>query len=409
MNYFVSHSTTYVFVKAIGSQTAQSATVIGVANLSAVLTAIFHCGLASRDLSVGHRCRFQTETIRLLMILSSIMGMVGNAVHATAINRKSVRLAILGRFVIGFSSAEILQREIMASCLPAHVVSESARLMLARVGGIACGLLVGSATEAVPIELQRLGVRSLQASNWLMMIIWLIHLIRVLVQLRPNPERSCSVDSASDITNEEDDVPRAPARERESESSSSEEIETPSSMLYRKSDPSPEVPIPAALRGVERPSDGMDSVPSELNNYQRVKEHSKSKQRRQFRRWKSLVRVKKLLAFHIGIPVSLSIFVYATFAVETLFTSTPLITHRYFDWSGARAGTVLGLLASTTIPVQYVCAIAARRYEERTILKVRTTPTSVLSCLQLLCALLTITFLSIAYSDPSESWLGALP
>ena len=372
MNYFVSHSTTYVFVKAIGAQPSQSATVIGVANVSAALMAIFHCGLASRESSIRHRCRFRTETIRRLMILSSVMGIAGNAVYATAIDRKSVALAILGRFVIGFSSAEILQREVMAACLPAHVVSESARLMLARVGGIGCGLLVGSATEAVPIALQRLGVRSLQASNWLMMLIWLVHLARVVIQLRPNPETKNSVNNGSDITDREVDVTRVPTRESDLESSSSEEIETPSSMMHHKSDTAPVAPIPTAFGVGEIASDEADSLSREPDDSQHVKGKTKSKQRRHLRQWKAFGRTKKLLAFHIGIPVSLSTLLYANFALETFLTATPLVTHRYFGWSGARAGTFLGVLAFTIIPVQYICAIVARRYEERTVLKVCT-------------------------------------
>jgi len=370
MNYFVSHSTTYIFVKAIGAQTAQSATVIGVTNVSAALVAVLHCWIASRESLARSRLRFRAETIRNLMVLSSIMGIAGNAIQATAINRKSVGLAIVGRFVMGFSSSEIVQREIIAACLPAHVVYESALLMLSRIGGIACGLFVGSATEAVPIALQRLGVRTLQASNWLMILVWLIHLVRVLVQLRPKPVASASYDTSAANTDQEDAVARASNEGSESESSSSEEIETPSSMLYRKSAGTPVGSIPAAFGGGERLSDDADSLSSDSKEFPQAVRGKM--ERRQFRQRRVIGRIRKLLAYQIGIPVSLSVFIFSTFGLETFFSATPLITQRYFGWSGARAGTFLGFLAITILPVQYVCAIVARRYEERTVLKVST-------------------------------------
>lgn len=287
--------------------------------------------------------------------------------HAYAINKKSVPLAIAGRFVIGFSSLEILHREIVSACLPAHVVSESAHLMLSRIGGIACGLFVGSATEAVPIALQRLGVRTLQASNWLMIFLWIIHLVRVLVQVRPKAETRTTFDSGSDITDQEEDGSRASNKENDSDSSSSDGHETPSSMMYRKSTGTPKGPIPAAFGGGERPSDDMESMSSRES---KSISHARTKQRRQYRQRMTLGRFRKLFAFHIGIPVSLAIVFFSTFGLETFFTATPLITHRYFGWSGARAGAFLGVLAIFIVPVQYVCAIVSRRYEERTVLKV---------------------------------------
>jgi len=320
-----------------------------------------------RYVCAGTRVELKKNAFCSAFSLENFSLLPGNVLHAFAINKKSVPLAIAGRFVIGFSSLEILHREIVSACLPAHVVSESALLMLSRIGGIVCGLFVGSATEAVPIALQRLGVRTLQASNWLMILLWMIHLVRVLVQVRPKAETRTALDSGSDITDQEEDGSRASNNESDSDSSSSDGHETPSSMLYRKTAGTPKGPIPAAFGGGERPSDDMESVSTrESKSFS----HKRIKQRRQFRQRMTLGRFRKLFAFHIGIPVSLAIVFLSTFGLETFFTATPLITHRYFGWSGARAGTFLGVLAFFMFPVQYVCAIVARRYEERTVLKV---------------------------------------
>ena len=368
MNYFVGHSTTYLFVRAIGAQTAQCATIIGVPNVSAAFVAVIHCWVASEAPTPFSRCHFRTNTIRNLMIFSALSGIAGNVLHATAITRKSVPLAIAGRFIFGLSSLDFVHRDIVGACLPTYVVSESSRLLLTRIGGIACGLLVGSATEAVPIALQRLGVRTLQASNWLMALLWAIHLVRVLIQVRAKPETRNVAESGSDFTDRDDDGARVSNNESDSEASSSELHETPSSMLYRKSDGTPTGPLDA-LGGGDKPSVDMENL-SLKESKSFSKENAGFKAARSFRQRRTIGRLWKLFSFHVGIPVSLLVAFFSTFGVETFFTATPLITHRYFGWSGARASAFLGVLAITMLPVQYVCAIVSQRYEERTVLKV---------------------------------------
>ena len=364
MNYFIGHSTTYLFVRAIGAQTAQCASIIGVPNVSAALVAVIHCWVASEEYTASPRYRFRTKTIRSLMIFSTLSGIAGNVLHATAITRKSVPLAIAGRFIFGWSSLELVHRDIVAACLPAYVVSESSRLMLMRISGIACGLFVGSATEAIPIALQRLGVRTLQASNWLMALLWAIHLVRVLVQVRPKPEKQNVAETSSDFTDRDDEGARISINESDSEASSSAVHTTPSNMLYRQSDGKPMGPL-VALGG----GDNIENL-SLKESKSFSNEKAESKHIRPFRQRMTIGRFWKLFSFHVGIPVSLLVVFFSTLGVETFFTATPLITHRYFGWSGARACAFLGALASITLPVQYVCAIVSRRYEERTVLKV---------------------------------------
>ena len=41
-----------------------------------------------------------------------------------------------------------------------------------------------------------------------------------------------------------------------------------------------------------------------------------------------------------------------------------------FAWSGVKSGLFLGLLGVTITPLHFVCEFIARRYEDRTILRV---------------------------------------
>lgn len=402
VNYFISHATTAVFVKAAGAPSAYSAIIIGVPNVSAGIVAILHCWHASRESSTASWCRFRTRAIRRFMIIGALMGAIGNAVHAYAIDRGSVELSIAGRFLLGFSAAEILQREILHSCIPSRIVTESALLLMSRVAGVSAGFFVGAAS-AVPFALQRMGVggaysphaRQLQFASWMMMLLWLVHLLRVLVQIRavdqPIRQRSSSIGPDEQVSGAQIEAPAA--GNYDSDSSSSSRMGIPSCVVHRSSSEltTHVDPIESAFGTGEWGSEN-DNHPDEPAVHQRDEGWGSSQRRPGTRQWKTLGRIRKLLAFHIGIPISLFVVLYTSYAIEVFFTATPLITYRYFAWSGARAGAFLGILAIFVLPIMFICEVAARRYEERSILKVsaavigsdlhdRTTNTSLSICL----------------------------
>jgi hypothetical protein len=116
MNYYLSHTTTCSFLKAIGSKTAHSATIIGSPNVTAILVTLIHCAFAARG------AHLQLTTLKCLMVFAALMGVAGNALHAVAIDRSSAELAIVARLLIGFCSADIIHREILSACLPSHIV-----------------------------------------------------------------------------------------------------------------------------------------------------------------------------------------------------------------------------------------------------------------------------------------------
>lgn len=368
MNYFIGHSTTAVFVKAIQAATAHSATVIGIVNVSSILTTLIHCWMAS-FLHPSNRCRFSMRMIKALMIVSSSFGIAGNVIQAVAINKRSVTLAILGRFVLGFSSTEILQREVLAACVPSHLVEETALLFLFRTAGAACGLFVGSFTDAIPIVIQRLGVRTLQASNWLMVTFWLIHMVRVSWQLffqRSEPSGSDIEISPEDIVVKKQASQTAARIDEDSDTSSSDEVGTPSSMFYRKVEEGKSQDNAETTIGFLEKS-GPDEFIEAASPVRWEVEAPKR------RNWKTLARYRKLLSYHVAIPLTLLMYFFASFAMEIFFTATPIVGHRYFDfgWTGPKAAGFLGMLMLLTIPIGFVCEITSRRYEERVVLKVR--------------------------------------
>ena len=184
MNYYVAHATSNEFVKSAGAARAHSSLVIGAPNFSAMICTVAHCYFMSREHTKHRFPSRSVGTMRFLFAFSAFAGVVGNSVHGLAINRGSVPLAVLGRFIMGFSSSEILHRQILLSCRPSHAVLQSSRLVYSRMIGIVVGLLTGCLAEAVPFTIKTFGIRSTQSASWLMLLLWLIHLIRVCAQFR---------------------------------------------------------------------------------------------------------------------------------------------------------------------------------------------------------------------------------
>jgi hypothetical protein len=374
MNYFVVHATTSAYVAATGISSVYSATVIGAPGLSALFVACFHCFLLSKE-SETHR--FRTILFRRLFLFSAFMGIVGNIIHALGVDQGSINMAILGRFLIGFSSAEILHRQMLATCLPSHVVSEAAQLVRYRVAGVACGLLLGSIAETIPIKIDRFGVRALQSTSWLMVLFWLIHFVRILIQFTPKSGRGATKTALA--SNQRDDAAAASGTDYDSSSSSeSDGNGRPSRAIFRSSSDS-DTNSREHLEATYGAAGAISLIPTSADGATestQLRQSSSSAdhgwRKRGFRQVKTFAsRIQKLLAYHIAIPLAFCFLFYVYFSFEVMFTACPIVTDRYFGWSGARAGVMLGCLAIIILPVDFLCEMVSRRYEERTVMKVR--------------------------------------
>lgn len=310
MNYFVSHATTDIFVNSAGTPPASASLIIGAPNLSAILIAIIHCIFVSKDQSVPvHDVGF----LRSHFALSAIAAIAGNVVHALAVNTGSVHMAMLGRFIFGFSSSEILHRQLVAACRPSQVVVQAARLVHFRVFGIISGLVLGCLAEAVPFTITSLGIRAMQSTSWIMAFLWLMHLVRILVQLRkPNGVVDDHLKSHEDA-DEGDIVTPVESEDREYDSSESDPMSTPKSVLYRSSSP-----ITAKFVEAYGGAGGSGiGVPRKNENRKSACRQLKS----------SINRFRMLLGYHVGIPIALFITVYVNYAFEAFFTGELHMIH----------------------------------------------------------------------------------
>ena len=84
----------------------------------------------------------------------------------------------------------------------------------------------------------------------------------------------------------------------------------------------------------------------------------------------SVNRTRKLVFHNVALPATIAILAFATFALETIFSSCAIITHRYFHWNSALAGLWLAALGSLVLPVNYAIESISRYREERVVMKV---------------------------------------
>lgn len=307
------------------------------------------------------------------MIFGTFMGIIGNGIHGYAINKSSIMWAIVGRLCFGFSSAEILQRELTSMCVPVHVIAESGKLTISKMIGSSLGLAIGTLL-AIPIAVQTLDIgrvfsphtRQLQWSSWMMMAFWFVHLLVIFVYCRVKDEPSMPqerqiIAKQKHLTTKEQ---VNPSKSSDSESSSSAVIGSPSTVLLRASLDAVE-PMASAVSSMENISNTLSLSNRRDDDSNGFRQNTPIKGQ-----WRTFRRLRKLLSFHVGIPLTLLIYGYTSFSMEIFCTATPIVGDRYFSWSGARAGTFLACLLLTTLPVTVACETVARRYEERAVIKV---------------------------------------
>jgi hypothetical protein len=95
------------------------------------------------------------------------------------------------------------------------------------------------------------------------------------------------------------------------------------------------------------------------------------RQRRRRPLLSSVNRARKLVFHNVALPATIAILAFATFTLETMFSSCAIVTYRYFHWNSALAGLWLAILGSLALPVNYVIESISRYREERVVMKVR--------------------------------------
>jgi hypothetical protein len=372
MNYYLVHPTTISFVETIQLPVAHSALIIGAPNVAAMLSALMHCFILSGE---GKAPLSNVSSLRWLFLLAALLGLAGNSVHVYGLWNDSMLFAVLGRFMVGFSCSEILHRNIVASLLPMNrLVAETAILVQAQVLGQLCGLLVGLLAEYMPyLVTPEWSTRSMSSSSWLMAWLWFMQIGFVCFCFRVEngeAKERLEANNAAEVeqilaryTRHSSQGKSRPPQQHGSDSSTSGRGEgalinrTSLQLTYGTSD--------------EHPPQGQDSNTAlDESSVSRKKKRKRGRKRRIRTLTSFPNRLRQLLSYSVAVPVCLFIVLYIRFAQEVIFTSCPIVASRYFQWAGGRAGLFLAGLTAAVLPMNFICGHIARKYEERTIVKV---------------------------------------
>jgi hypothetical protein len=277
---------------------------------------------------------------------------------------------------MGFAASEVLHRQFVLSFVPTSlIVAESSRLVQFQISGQMFGLFIASLSELLANELQGLPnpigpvlsndfnpLGPACSANWFMVVLWTIYLIYLvfgwwkLKELESTKKESGEYESVGECSHGDD-------RDDDSSDSTPSDQETGPARLFHQ------------YSGIEE--DREDNNPLLVPEVPANKIHRKADAgintpRRQRLRLKTYAkRIRRLLSFNIAIPITLAMVVYTMFSQEVLFSSCALITNRYFHWRGSVAGFFLCSRTVLILPTDYICEHIARRYEERTTMKVR--------------------------------------
>ena len=256
---------------------------------------------------------YTRATFRSALIFSAVLPLIGNILYVSALPFKSFKLAMLGRFFIGFGSAEVSVRQLISSSVSVqNMTRASALFVMANCTGMSIGPLIAALIDSVAgsgfeFNINFLVVNNATISGFLMFFLWGVQLISLLF-LFDEPKRiNTSVDNED-----------------------SSDIDTCITDAKKKSG--------------NKPSK-LSKLVSGFTWYFRV-------------------------VFQNGaFPTTLFLYCFICVTAEVISSSCAMIVGRYFGWTEKSAGLIVAALGALVIPADFIVERASHEYSERSILK----------------------------------------
>jgi hypothetical protein len=271
---------------------------------------------------------------------------VGNLIYALAISFDSMAIAIFGRILCGFGSAEVINRQLIAACVDFEGMTKaSAFFVAASAIGMSVGPLLAAVLEMttgrdadVDILLPFLPVGGIiinhvTSPGFLMSTLWLLQLLALLLFFQEPRRINGGVDSTTASLDYPDSV-----------------------------DPEDEEDDTGSL--VRQGGDGYGAIPTSVEGMDRM--HGKS-----LSLLDEVAITASLVFENPSLPVTVLLFGYIEMADEVLISSCSMVVRRYFGWNGSSAGFLIASLGALVLPAHVFVEKASHIYSERNILVVR--------------------------------------
>lgn len=128
VNYYIVAPTANHYAVALGTDGAFGATLIGASSFAALFSAFLYSFW------------YTSGSFRSALLFSALCPFVGNLMYALAISYDSMQLAIWGRILVGFGSAEVANRQIISTCVSFQSMTRACALF---VTASAVGMSIG--------------------------------------------------------------------------------------------------------------------------------------------------------------------------------------------------------------------------------------------------------------------------
>jgi len=340
VNYYIIAPTANHYAVVLGADGAYGATLIGASSFSAIIAAILYSYW------------YTTSSFKSALLFSTLCPLCGNLIYGLAISYDSMAMAISGRFLCGFGSAEVINRQLISTCVSfAQITRASAFFVAASAMGMSIGPLIAAILDDTAgrdflIDLHLpftpaggIIFNSVTSPGFVMAILWLLEFLFLLFFFA-EPDRINGGDENG-------------TKSTDSETTSL--IKTDYGSIDDRAIRN-DLMISSELLDEISDSDSNDSFRP------KIEEHVKGF-------WEEIASVFSLLMVNGGLPVTFLVFCYIELADEVLISSCSMIVRRYFDRNASAAGYLVASLGALVLPANFVVEICSRRVSERFIMK----------------------------------------
>jgi len=339
INYYIVAPTANHYAVILGSDGAMGATLIGVSSFSAIFAALLYSFWYTKS------------SFKSVLLFSAICPLVGNLVYALAISYRSMPMAIGGRFLCGFGSAEVVNRQMISTCVSFKQITRASAFFVGAgamgmsIGPLIAGILDDTAGRDLLVDFHLpftpaggIIFNSITSPGFVMATLWFMQLLALILFFCEPDRINATKTDDGDQDNTDAETNRllkidygSFRQRRDSNSSLSSLFSTQSTDSVSLSPPVGEFKEPGF--------------------------------------WGEIVSTSSLVLINPGLPITLLLFGYIELADEVLISSCSMVVRRYFGWNASSAGFLVASLGALVLPANFVVEIFSRRVSERRIMK----------------------------------------
>jgi len=179
VNYYIVAPTANSYAVHLGTNGAYGSTLIGASSFAAMFAALFYS------------LWYNKLSFKSALIFSSLCPIVGNLMYSLALSMKSMKIALIGRILVGFGSAEVVNRQMISSCVHFNYMTKaSAAFVVAGAAGMSLGPLLAAILDSYAgrdfekdFEIPYIGgviFDHVSSPGFLMAALWFIQLVAII-------------------------------------------------------------------------------------------------------------------------------------------------------------------------------------------------------------------------------------